>query len=389
MVIDDDPGICSLVSTVLGKMGVTSIGLPGINDLARALATTQPWIVFLDVVLDRSDAVDGIRVLRETGFTGAVQLISGKDQTLLDDIRSIGERSGLRMLTPLRKPFRSHQLKRIFRLAGAASNAREALVIAKAPEEDRRQAPRVPLAEALARGWIAVAYQPKVDLRQGTIVGVEALARVNHPRHGTLGPLSFLPDASPEELATLTEAVIEQSLVDWRSLAGSGRNLRFAINAPVSALTSGHLTEFIRNHRPMDSSWPGLIVEVTEDEAVREIDAVAQAAIQLHIYDTHLAIDDFGIGYSSFARLKELPFRELKLDRSYVQNCARDRFSAEICRSIIDLAHAAGAVCVAEGIESIADQAALLEMGCDFGQGYLFARPLALQDFSTLVLPKS
>jgi EAL domain-containing protein (putative c-di-GMP-specific phosphodiesterase class I) len=269
-------------------------------------------------------------------------------------------------------------------LAGTASNAQEA-VTAKVTEENRPQAPRVPLAEALTRDWIAVAYQPKVDLRRGKIVGVEALARVNHPIHGTLGPLSFLSDALPDELATLTEAVIKQSIVDWRALARAGHNLRFAINAPVSALTSGQLTEFVRNHRPADVNWPGLIVEITEDEAIREIDAVAQAAVQLHIYDAHLAIDDFGIGYSSFARLKELPFRELKLDRSYVQNCASDKFSAEICRSIIDLAHAGGAVCVAEGIERVAEQATLLEMGCDLGQGYLFARPLAAQDLAALI----
>ena len=104
---------------------------------------------------------------------------------------------------------------------------------------------------------------------------------------------------------------------------------------------------------------------------MQEFDAVAEAAVQLRIYDVTLAIDDFGSGYSSFARLKQFPFSELKLDRSYVQNCASDPVNASICQSIVDLARASGAICVAEGIETEADCAALIRMGCNLGQGYL------------------
>ena len=117
---------------------------------------------------------------------------------------------------------------------------------------------------------------------------------------------------------------------------------------------------------------------MTEEEAVKEFDAVSEAAVQLRIYSVTLAIDDFGSGYSSFARLKQFPFSEIKLDRSYVQNCATDPVNASICQSIVDLARATGAICVAEGIETETDWNALIRLGCNLGQGYLFGRPMSV-----------
>ena len=111
---------------------------------------------------------------------------------------------------------------------------------------------------------------------------------------------------------------------------------------------------------------------------VKEFDAVSEAAVQLRIYGVTLAIDDFGSGYSSFARLKQFPFGEIKLDRSFVQNCASDAMNASICQSIVDLARAAGATCVAEGIENKDDWDALIRLGCNFGQGFLFGRPMSV-----------
>jgi len=152
----------------------------------------------------------------------------------------------------------------------------------------------------------------------------------------------------------------------------------YIVNAPVQALIDPHLVNLVREFRPHNPKWPGLIIEVTEDEAVKEFTAVSEAAVQLRIYGVTLAIDDFGSGYSSFARLKQFPFNEIKLDRSFVQNCASDTMNASICQSIVDLARAAGATCVAEGIENKDDWDALIRLGCNFGQGFLFGRPMSV-----------
>jgi len=223
-----------------------------------------------------------------------------------------------------------------------------------------------------------MAYQPKVDLLRNVVVGAEGLARINHPVHGLLGPQTFLPGATDGALNRLTEFVVKKAFLDWEVLAGAGRNLHLAVNAPVKALIDANLVNLAREHHPRNPSWPGLIIEVTEEEAVREFDAVSEAAVQLRIYNVTLAIDDFGSGYSSFARLKQFPFSELKLDKSFVENCASDPMNASICQSIVDLARASGATCVAEGIENATDRDALIRLGCDLGQGYYFGRPMSV-----------
>ena len=131
-------------------------------------------------------------------FAGAVQLISGKDAELLNDIKAIGERHGLKMLDPLRKPFRSENLRQIF-----AGGRGEASAIAQSPEREPAAPPpasdaipQVDLAEALEQHWLDMAYQPKVDLLRDRVVGAEGLARLNHPVHGVLSPQSFLPQAT-------------------------------------------------------------------------------------------------------------------------------------------------------------------------------------------------
>src|SRR5579883_2090381 len=128
--------------------------------------------------------------------------------------------------------------------------------------------------------------------------------------------------------------------------------------------------------RPSDARWPGLILELTEAQAVRDIAVTQEIATQLRIYDVALALDDLGAGYSHIARLKELPFAEVKLDRALVANCGEDRHNASLCETAIDLAHHFGATVVAEGIEKRSELQALTAMGCDMGQGFLFAPPM-------------
>src|SRR5882724_9364000 len=169
VVIDDDPDICTLISKVLSKIGVNSLGLSSASALAGALKQQHPAIVFLDVTLDRSDAIDGIRVLRQGSFAGAVQLISGKDPELLNNIKVIGERHGLKMLDPLQKPFRSEHLRKIFssgndNVPATAAGPRPRLVpVPSIVPLAAEPVTHVDLAEALGAHWLDMAYQPKVD----------------------------------------------------------------------------------------------------------------------------------------------------------------------------------------------------------------------------------
>ncbi len=133
----------------------------------------------------------------------------------------------------------------------------------------------------------------------------------------------------------------------------------------------------LREERPAAPTWPGLILEVTEDEAVNDLKIANDVADELRALNCTLALDDFGAGYSSLARLRQLPFSELKIDRSYVTDCHLDRVNAGLCETIVELAKRFELKTVAEGIETVHESHKLQGIGCDIGQGYLFAKPMA------------
>ncbi len=236
--------------------------------------------------------------------------------------------------------------------------------------------PRIAIAEALRNHWFEIWYQPKIDLKRKCLAGAEALARIRHPELGVLLPGSFVPEVDEDGIAQLAEHALLATLCDWTLFEAAGFNLHLAINVPVSVLRKLPISALVDEYRPKSERWPGVIVEVTEDQIVRDIALAKELITQLRVSGITIAIDGFGAGYSSFSTLRDLPFAELKIDRGFVGSCATDATNAAICQTAIDLAHRFGSAVVAEGIASTADLQALMVMGCDFGQGALIAPPL-------------
>jgi EAL domain-containing protein (putative c-di-GMP-specific phosphodiesterase class I) len=245
--------------------------------------------------------------------------------------------------------------------------------------------PRIEITDALRNNWFEIWYQPKIDLKRKCLAGAEALARIRHPAFGVLLPGSFLPYASEEATMLLAEHALLSTLRTWSTFEAAGFNLHLAINVPVSVLLKLPIPALVRENRPKADNWPGIILEVTEDQIVRDIKQAHDIAMQLRGSGITIAIDDFGAGYSSFSSLRNLSFAEIKIDSSFVKHCATDVTSAAICQTAIDLAHRFGSAAVAEGVEAAADLQALLVMGCDFGQGALIAPPMPLERFLGLL----
>ena len=234
----------------------------------------------------------------------------------------------------------------------------------------------IPLGEVLRRNWIEVWYQPKIELRTMHLVGAEALVRARHPVRGIVPPFLFLPGASEQDMHALTERVILTALADWESFADFGVPMKFAVNLPVSALVQLPIPQMLREARPRAAHWPGLTLEVTEDQIIHDLDLANEVAATLRELKCDLAVDDFGAGYSSLARLKQLPFSELKIDRAFVANCHRDPVNGGLCETIVELGRRCGLKTVAEGIETYHESHKLQSIGCQIGQGYLFAKPM-------------
>jgi len=247
----------------------------------------------------------------------------------------------------------------------------------------------VTLGEVLANDWLELWYQPKVELRSRHLAGAEALARARHPELGILNPGAFLPNASETDLLALTERAIQIALRDWDDFAYYDMPIAIAVNTPVSAMTKLPIADIIRRGRPKGSNWPGLILEVTEDEIISDVKLANEVADAVHACHCKLALDDFGAGFSSIARFRELPFDELKIDRSHVTNCDTDRINAGLCEVIVELGQRFGLKTVAEGIETVHEYHKLQGLGCDLGQGYLFAKPMPKGQFIGNALRRS
>jgi EAL domain-containing protein (putative c-di-GMP-specific phosphodiesterase class I)/FixJ family two-component response regulator len=390
-VLDDEVQIGDFVCAVLCASGCVAKQFGDTQSFLAAVKVHDPDLTIVDLALGHSDAVEVIRLLETIKYRGRVLLISGRDEGTLAEIRQIGERRGLVMLPPLKKPFRAEDLKnRVKNLLARAEPpvAKErrkeigkADQFAMAPGE----CTRVDLEEALRNNWLELWYQPKIDLRSLSICGGEALLRANHPQLGIVGPAALLPPTGHPSYQPLSRFVMQRALVDWLRLADQDNPIKLSVNVPVSVALVPDFIAAVRADLPSDPRFPGLVIEITEDEIIEDRHWVREVATQLKLYNVSLSIDDFGSAYSSLSRLRDLPFSELKLDRSFVSGCSSDRLKHGVCRTVVDLARNVGASVCAEGVEEPDDLHALIEMGCDSAQGFLFARPMPVEQFAALL----
>ena len=370
-VVDTDASIRHFLSLVLHGAGIDTEEFPDGMTVRAALTRCQPKLVFLNIALESADAIECILALSRAAYTGAVQLMSNRGSAVLAHVKSIGEQHHLRMLPVLKKPFETSVILTVL----------QDLRLGEPPAV----AGRVDLRDALRNGWIEFWYQPKIDLRKKQLIGVEAFSRVRHPRDGVLMPGAFMPGASEGDLVTLSEQALDQALNASLNFCKLGVNLQLAVNIPINALVKVPVVDIVESHRAKFEKWPGLIIDVAEEQIVTDLPLANDITKKFQHLDVRLAIDNFGRGYSSFARLKELPFAEIKLDRAFVTDCGSDKVNAPLCKTVIDLAHNFGSIAVAVGIEKASDALALVSMGCDYGQGFLLGQPMPEERFISLL----
>jgi EAL domain-containing protein (putative c-di-GMP-specific phosphodiesterase class I) len=370
-VVDDDASIRHFLSLILHGAGIDTEEFPDGQSFRQAVADRPADLVFLNIALESGDAIESVVALGKQGFFGFVQLMSNRGSAVLEHVKSIGEQHRMQMLPVLKKPFETSAILKIL----------QDLKLGHPPA----MAARIDLAEGLKNNWVEFWYQPKIDLRKKQLVGAEVFARARHPQHGILMPGAFMPGATEGSLVTLSEQALSNALRAGLNFAKLGVNLRLAVNIPVNALVKISVAEIVQTYKSQYEKWPGLIIDVTEEQIVTDLKLASQLTKDLAHLNVRLAIDDFGRGYSSLVRLKELPFAELKLDRAFVTDCGTDKVNAPLCKTVIDLAHNFGSIAVAIGIEKASDAMALVSMGCDYGQGFLLGQPMPEDRFISLL----
>ncbi|KAB1912728.1 bifunctional diguanylate cyclase/phosphodiesterase [Micromonospora sp. AMSO31t] len=234
------------------------------------------------------------------------------------------------------------------------------------------------LRRALDDGELEVYFQPKVTLRDRRLVGVECLARWEHPAHGTVVPDDFVAVAEHTgQLGRLTEFVLRESLRRSRDWSHGEQALAISVNLAARTLTDQHFPALVRDLLEEYGVPPQrLTLEITEAGVLDGTERPIPTLKRLGELGVRLSVDDFGTGNSSLAQLRRLPVHEVKVDRSFVQGMATDPGDLAIVNAVVTLSQQFGLTVVAEGVESELTLELLQDIGCEIGQGFLFSRPL-------------
>ncbi|MBK1695349.1 diguanylate cyclase [Chromatium weissei] len=261
-----------------------------------------------------------------------------------------------------------------------------------APEMNARALERLDLEadlrEAIKNGGLVLHYQPQIDLRNGQIIGAEALARWPHPRRGWISPGDFIPLAE--------ECGLIWALGAWVLLEACQQNkawqhaglptITVAVNLSALQFTAGDVVELTAKALEETGLSPEYLeLEITESAAMTDMQAFISATERLQGLSVSLSIDDFGTGFSSLSYLRQFHIDRLKIDQSFVRDIVHDPSSAAIITAIINLAHGLNLAAIAEGVETEAQLQFLRSHDCDEMQGYYFSRPLAASDFEVLL----
>lgn len=378
LVIDDDVFARSLLLRQLAALAINDVELADSGQAALSrLEQGEPGFdtLIVDLNMPGMDGVQFLRYLAQRRFRGGLVLVSGEDDRILRSVAKLAAAGRLRVAGTLRKPIALEEL-------GRALGARPAFVDSVMTHESRRTYEALELQEAIAAGQLINHYQPQVRFSDGAIAGVEALVRWQHPDDGLVFPSAFIPLAERSGLSdALADTVLTGALRAARRWREAGLELRVSVNMAMDNLFALDLPETVVS-AAAEAGVPAdcVVLEVTESQVTRDLNKLLEVATRLRMKRVGLAIDDFGTGFSSLAQLRDVPFDELKLDRSFVHGASTSPHLQAILKSTLDMARQLGLRTVAEGVEDRDDWDCLRAMACDLAQGYLIARPMPADD---------
>jgi diguanylate cyclase (GGDEF)-like protein len=241
------------------------------------------------------------------------------------------------------------------------------------------QEKRAGLVAALARNELRLFYQPKVDLRSGEVVGVEALLRWLHPKYGLLQPSDFLHVIEDSELTLpVGEWILHEALRQKEAWLAQGMDMQVSVNVFALHIQRADFVErletVLQAHAGVDPRT--LELEILETTALKDLDEITERLRRCLRLGVHFSLDDFGTGYSSLTYLRQLPVAKVKIDRSFVYHMLGNTEDQALVEGIVGMAHTLGLKVVAEGVETIEHGIPLIRCGCDYAQGYGIGRPM-------------
>lgn len=385
LVVDDDEFILNLIQMTLIYIGYAKVEIDstGSEAIRKLNSGRQFDIIICDLCMPHLDGVEFIRKANEAGYIGGLILLSGENDRILSSAVNLAKKYGMNILGALRKPIKRSMLEDLLASYRKRDKQLEFASVRDISSQELEDGVR-----AGDTGPLEMFYQPKINIRNGVVTGVEALARWRHETRGLLTPNVFIPLAERMGLIdSLTRVIFRQAVRQAMQWHKAGYSLVTSINFSVNSFSDSTLVNFIFDVMNEFGADPKLInIEVTETQSMgSEIDCM-ESMIRLRLNNFGLSIDDFGTGNSTLTQLKKIPFTELKIDREFVNGASGSVEARAILESCINLAKKLGLQVVAEGAETKEDWDLVAKLGCDFVQGYYCGAPMTVEDFNKFLL---
>jgi len=364
LIVETDADVIELVGKVAKDAGYAVATASSAATFVQLLDSFQPSLVIVDANMPDTDGVELLTALAARASTANVLLLGSADARIYAAAQELRASHGLATPGTLEKP-----------LAAAELATKLTALLHRSAELDVAD-----LRRGIASGEFVPYYQPKVSLVDGgwVVDGVEALARWQHPSCGLVMPTRFIPLAERTGLiADLTSTMLNAALRQVRVWQEQGSRLTCAVNLPPSLITDLSFPDRVAAllaETGVDGSQ--LVLEITETATIQNPTATMAILTRLRVKRIGLALDDFGTGYSSLTQLFEMPFSELKIDKSLVMNMSSSREANTLIGSLIELGHNLGLKICAEGVENRAALEQLAKIGCDRCQGYFISRAI-------------
>ncbi|MCB8839672.1 EAL domain-containing protein [Aurantimonas sp. VKM B-3413] len=364
LIVDDDPVFSAVAESVVLSSGdhTTSLAASGEDGLRQLSAATSPVdIIILDLNMPRLDGLAYLRVLSEVGYRGAVIISSGESQAIIEAAQRMGRMLGVKVCGTLKKP-----LQRDAFLAEIAKCETATMRAKPEPVSGRVTGDLVPY------------YQPQIDTRDGRVVGLEALIRLQTPDGRLLGPDAvFHPEVAAAELSSLTLSIADLTMRDSATWKARGFSRRVSINLDARILDEGgfpsRLVDLGRRHGLEPSS---VVCELTETALPKSMTSLIETLTRLRMAGFGLSLDDYGTGTANYGMLRLCPFSELKIDKTIVQSAGSDRVARLFMSNAAAMARDLDLEVVAEGVETEDQLSLVREAGISIVQGFLFSRPI-------------
>jgi EAL domain-containing protein (putative c-di-GMP-specific phosphodiesterase class I)/FixJ family two-component response regulator len=377
LVIDDHRFQRSVLTRMLKAIGIASV--LEAEDGAGALALVRAqrdslMLIITDVDMPEMDGLEFLRRLAEEAPRTPVAIHSALDRALLKSIEVMAAAYGVELIGVLEKPATEHALSGVIQRAlERTANPKQLVADADAAQLD----------EAVKHHEFEPWFQPKVALRSGRVTGAEVLVRWCRLHADPLPPDRFLTLVRESGLMrSLTLAVAARSAEYLGQVGPRGKGFTLSLNICPTLLDDPDFAASLARVLTRAGATPEeVVLEITESAAARNQGAALENLARLRMRGFELSIDDFGTGHSSLAKLVRTPFSELKIDREFVTRLPTDPSARTLVESIVSIARRLGLRTVAEGIETEAQREMLIDLNCDMGQGYLFARPMAAADW--------